>query len=81
MAARVRASEGYGDHAAEVVDASVAEHCPPLALAVLPLVLVVAGALVFTRVVIPALDTSYLAEPRFGRVTLDEVRRTAVHAT
>ena len=24
--------------------------------------------------VIPALDTSYLAEPRFGRVTLDEVR-------
>jgi H+/gluconate symporter-like permease len=71
----IRRGEGYGVHLADIRDTSAADdRCPPLALAMLPLLLVITGAYVFTRIVIPSLDTSYLAEPRFGRVTLDDVR-------
>lgn len=47
---------------------------PPLALAVLPIVLVIALNLVFTTVVIPAMDTDYLADPQYGATTIDSVR-------
>jgi H+/gluconate symporter-like permease len=66
--------EGYGDHAAEVGALDPAARRPSLLVALAPLVLVVAGNFVFARLVIPAMDTSYLAEARFGGVTLDDVR-------
>jgi len=47
---------------------------PPLALAVLPLVLVIAINLVFTFVVIPQMDTDYLAQPLYGETSIDQVR-------
>jgi H+/gluconate symporter-like permease len=47
---------------------------PPVRVAVAPIALVVALNLVFAGVVIPAMDTAYLAEPRFGATTVDSVR-------
>lgn len=68
------AGEGYGVHALDAGDASAPPRAPGLAAALAPLVLVIAGNYAFTRLVIPAMDTSYLAEARFGRVSVDDVR-------
>ncbi len=46
---------------------------PPIALAVLPLVLVVATNFAMTQLVLPQLDGSFLAEPRWGGTTLAAV--------
>ena len=47
---------------------------PGLALAVMPIVLVIGLNLLFTAVVIPAMDTDYLAEPAYGATSIDSVR-------
>jgi H+/gluconate symporter-like permease len=47
---------------------------PPFVLAVAPVVLVIALNYAFTALVIPAMDTAYLAEPRYGATTIDSVR-------
>lgn len=46
---------------------------PPFALALLPVVVVIAANLVFSTFVIPSWDVSFLAEPRFGGVGLSSV--------
>lgn len=66
--------EAYDAFPADTADPVVEAQRPTLAVALLPLVLVVVGNLVVARMVIPAMDTSYLAEPRFGRVTIGDVR-------
>ena len=83
-------SEGYGDYpdtarpAARVArerstgegfdSAEIPAKLPPLILAALPLVTVVAINLAFTAFVIPAMDTDYLATPEYGVITIDSVR-------
>ncbi|MEN9764761.1 MAG: hypothetical protein RL397_716 [Pseudomonadota bacterium] len=83
-------SEGYGDYpdtarpAARVArerstgegfdSAEIPAKLPPLILAALPLVTVVAINLAFTAFVIPAMDTDYLATPEYGATTIDSVR-------
>ncbi|MFQ3787193.1 GntP family permease [Halomonas sp. A29] len=47
---------------------------PSLPLALLPIVLVIALNLLFTVVVIPAMDTGYLADPVYGATSIDSVR-------
>ncbi|WP_333672627.1 GntP family permease [Elioraea tepidiphila] len=47
---------------------------PSFALAVAPVALVVALNLVFTALVIPRLDTSYLAQPEYGATDIASVR-------
>ncbi|WP_255448577.1 GntP family permease [Telmatospirillum sp. J64-1] len=47
---------------------------PPVWLAILPVVLVVALNLLFVAVVIPAMDTGYLALPEYGGTTEGAVR-------
>jgi len=47
---------------------------PPLMLAALPLVTVIAINLAFTALVIPAMGTDYLAAPEYGATTIDSVR-------
>lgn len=47
---------------------------PGLVVALLPLVLVIAVNLVFTFVLIPRMDTSYLALPLYGETSIDQVR-------
>jgi H+/gluconate symporter-like permease len=61
---------------AELPKAAAAEdeNLPPFWLAVLPVILVIATNLVFIEVVVPRMDTSFLAEPRFGATTIESVR-------
>jgi H+/gluconate symporter-like permease len=47
---------------------------PSLPLSLLPIVLVIALNLAFTAVVIPAMNTNYLAEPAYGATSIDSVR-------
>lgn len=47
---------------------------PPFWLAIAPVVLVVLVNFAFVELVLPRLDTGYLAEPRFGATTVDSVR-------
>lgn len=47
---------------------------PGLVVALLPLVLVIAVNLMFTFVLIPRMDTSYLALPLYGETSIDQVR-------
>jgi len=47
---------------------------PSLFVALLPLVLVIAVNLVFTFVLIPRMDTSYLALPLYGETSIEQVR-------
>ena len=65
---------GEGFDLNEVPPAATPAQRPPLPLAVLPIVLVIGLNLVFTTLVIPAMETSYLAEPRFGATTIDALR-------
>jgi H+/gluconate symporter-like permease len=69
-----QSGEGYGDHPLDHLDVSPATHEPGLAVALAPLVVVLAVNLVMTWWVIPAMDLAYLAEPRFGRVGVNDVR-------
>jgi H+/gluconate symporter-like permease len=66
------AGEGF-DIAELPLEAPPAEP-PPLFVATLPLVAVIAINLAFTALVIPAMDTDYLAAPEYGATTIDSVR-------
>jgi H+/gluconate symporter-like permease len=46
---------------------------PPIALAVLPLIIVIGVNLVMSLVILPRLDASYLAEPSWGATSLSAV--------
>ncbi len=65
---------GEGFDLAEVKPQAPLRDLPPMMLALLPIVLVIALNLLFTAVVIPAMDTGYLAEPTYGATSIDSVR-------
>ncbi|WP_290652637.1 GntP family permease [Aquisalimonas sp.] len=67
-------SAGEGFDLLEVPPEDTPRGLPPVSLAVLPIVLVIALNLVFTTLVIPAMDTGYLAEPEYGATSIDSVR-------
>jgi H+/gluconate symporter-like permease len=71
---RERASLAAPFDPAEIPHGRHAKSAPPILLAALPLVVVIAVNFLMSIVVLPRLDTSYLAEPRFGGVALDAVR-------
>lgn len=73
---RVAASarEGYGHHPMDREDETPAVNRPSFAVAVAPIVTVIAVNYLVTRLVIPVLDVSYLAEPKYGSVSLEDVR-------
>ena len=67
--------EGYGTHPLDSPSSARAAHqLPSLLFALGPVLLVISGNYLFTRVVIPAMDASYLGDARFGKVTLNDVR-------
>ena len=70
---RERAS-GEGFDVMEVPPEAPPRGLPSLPLAILPIVLVIGLNLVFTTLVIPAMDTDYLAQPEYGATTIDSVR-------
>jgi H+/gluconate symporter-like permease len=67
-------SAGEGFDLMELPVEAPAPDRPGLAVAVLPLVLVIAVNLVFTFLVIPRMDTAYLALPQYGGTSIDQVR-------
>ncbi len=72
-AAARAAGEGYGNHADTVDEQNDDTALPNIWLAVTPLISVIALNALFTYVVIPAMDTGYLAEPKYGKVPLTAV--------
>ena len=72
-ALRERAA-GEGFDIAEIPAEARPAELPPLLVVALPLVAVIAINLAFTALVIPAMDTDYLAAPEYGATTIDSVR-------
>jgi H+/gluconate symporter-like permease len=66
-------AQGEGFDVLALEPAAPARALPPFALAFAPVVLVIALNYVFSSLVIPALDTGYLALPQYGATTLDSV--------
>ncbi|MBL8260601.1 MAG: GntP family permease [Candidatus Competibacteraceae bacterium] len=68
--------EGYGDHRNENLDAEVAKDAAPgpsFFVALLPILLVIGLNALFTYIVFPGIDASYLAEPKYGATKLSAV--------
>jgi H+/gluconate symporter-like permease len=70
---RQRATTAREFDPAEVTRGQPSDIRPPIAVAGLPLVVVVGVNVLMTLVVLPRLDVSFLAETRFGATTLDAV--------
>lgn len=69
------AGEGYGDHKNENLGESAEkdQQGPSFLLALLPILLVIGLNALFTYVVFPNIDASYLAEPKYGATKLSAV--------
>jgi len=50
------------------------ENLPSFAVALVPVIVVIAANFLFIEVVVPRMDTSYLANPLFGATTIEAVR-------
>lgn len=74
-AAAARAKgEGYGQHDDQEQTAQgPAQHAPSFLVALIPIILVIALNYVFTRWVIPAMDTAFLSQPMYGATKLSGV--------
>jgi H+/gluconate symporter-like permease len=70
---RERAATASAFDPAEIAHGHHAEKGPPFWLAVLPIAVVIGVNFLMSIVVLPRLDTSYLAEPRFGATQLSAV--------
>ncbi len=64
---------GYGDDAADTAEEASTDR-PGLLVAATPLIMVLALNLLFTFILIPQMDTTYLAEPEFGETDVGSVR-------
>ncbi|QKS28375.1 GntP family permease [Accumulibacter sp.] len=80
-ARRARAAgEGFGDDASPAAAGAPAAtplgEMPSFAVAITPVILVLAINFVFSKYVIPELDTAYLATPKYGKTTVAAVGGT-----
>lgn len=68
-------SEGYGQHERTAADSSLPEdmNLPGFWIAILPVISVIALNALFTYIIIPRMDASYLADPQYGATTLQSV--------
>ncbi len=68
--------EGYGDHPRTDADAELDPdtELPGFPIAMAPVVAVIALNALFTYVIIPQMDTEFLADPQYGATTIDSVR-------
>ncbi len=65
---------GEGFDIAELPARERAPNHPPFILAAFPLIAVIVLNLMFTALIIPAMNTDYLAAPEYGATTIDSVR-------
>ena len=70
---RERATTAREFDPAEITHGQTASTPPPVILAALPLVVVIAVNLAMSFAILPTLDTSFLAEPRWGSTSLSAV--------
>ena len=70
---RERATTAREFDPAELTHGSSAEGSPPIVKAALPLLVVIAVNLLMSLLVLPRLDAGFLAEPRWGGITLSAV--------
>jgi H+/gluconate symporter-like permease len=70
---RERATTAREFDPAEIQHGHLSETAPPISIAALPLIIVVAVNLLMSLVVLPRLDFSYLAEERFGATSISAV--------
>jgi H+/gluconate symporter-like permease len=70
---RERATTAHAFDPAEIHHSRQSETLPPIVLAALPLVVVVAVNLLMSFVVLPRMDTAFLAEPRWCATSLSAV--------
>jgi H+/gluconate symporter-like permease len=68
------ASEGYGENHINEPTSIDVSRLPPLWVALAPVVCVIGANYVFSELLIPAWDTSYLSEDKFGATSIDKVR-------
>jgi H+/gluconate symporter-like permease len=73
QAARYSA-EGYGEHHLREPEIIGGSRLPPLWVAATPIVCVIAANYLFSEVLIPSWDTSYLADPRFQSTSIGSLR-------
>lgn len=75
-AAAARRGEGFGTHPRTDADSALAEDAdlPGIWLAMTPVIAVIGINAVLTYLVIPNMDTAFLAEARYGATTIDSVR-------
>ena len=73
QALRERATTASAFDPAEIPHGHNADSSPPFWLAILPIAVVIGVNFLMSIVVLPRLDTSYLAEPRFGATQLSAV--------
>ena len=68
-------AQGRGFDIGELPESpSETENLPPFALALAPVVVVIVANFAFIQIIVPLLDTTYLAEPRFGATNIESVR-------
>ncbi len=70
---RERATVAQSFDPAEISHGALARSAPPIALAALPLIVVIAVNLLMSFWVLPSLDVSFLAEERWGKTSLTAV--------
>jgi H+/gluconate symporter-like permease len=70
---RERATAAREFDPAEIAHGTATDRPPPVALALLPLVMVIIVNLAMSLFILPALDTGYLAEDRWGNTSLAAV--------
>ena len=70
---RERATTAHAFDPAEIHHSQQSDTPPPIVLAALPLVVVVAVNLLMSFIVLPRMDTAFLAEPRWGATSLPAV--------
>lgn len=68
-------SEGYGQHERTAADSSLPEDMdlPGFWVAILPVISVIALNALFTYVIIPQMNATYLADPKYGATSLQSV--------
>ena len=71
----VAEGEGYGEHHEEQIEVNVTID-PSITFALLPIILVITANFVLSKYLLPLLDTTYLADAKYGATSLNTVLGT-----
>ena len=69
----INTGEGYGDHLDGIKEKEIDQTTLSFFLAIIPIVLVIAGNLIFSKFLIPSWNADYLREAKYGGIELKAV--------